>query len=173
MTATSIPDPMQNEPTAKLQASVDRARAQCHRLVNRCIAELRKLQTERQVRNETLEAGTDLSHLGLSDACVISKAVNQETVASVRRDKRDEWQAERAAAAAEYQQAMALPDLLAKPIAERFAEYKAAAVAEQTQTPAATPISPVAKQTHHLGRNSRCTCGSGLKYKRCCARKAA
>ena len=76
--AASIPDPMQIEPTAKLQALVDRARAQCHRLVNRCIAELRKLQTERQRRNETTKEGADLAYLGICDFHAVKKAVDVE-----------------------------------------------------------------------------------------------
>ena len=41
-----------NNPDAeKVQKSVDRSRAQAHRLLHKCTAELRKLQTERQARN--------------------------------------------------------------------------------------------------------------------------
>jgi hypothetical protein len=52
---TPIEDPMQNNTTAPLQNSVDRARAHSHRLLHKCTAELRKLQTERQFRNDLLE----------------------------------------------------------------------------------------------------------------------
>jgi hypothetical protein len=69
----SADDPMQNEASSKLQQSVDRARSQSHRLLHRCTAELRKLQTERQFRNEYFEEGTDLSHLGLCDLRAIGK----------------------------------------------------------------------------------------------------
>ncbi len=161
--AASIPDPMQIEPTAKLQASVDRARAHCHRLVNRCIAELRKLQTERQTRNETTKPGTDLSYLGICDFHAVKKTVDVEARA-VETRRQLESRTDTVVLKNQMEQAYG-PQPGPLP------------VANQTQTPAATPISPVAKQaakqTHRPGRNSRCTCGSGLKYKRCCARKAA
>lgn len=32
---------------------------------------------------------------------------------------------------------------------------------------AKTPV----KETHHIGRNSRCPCGSGKKYKQCCGKE--
>ncbi len=56
-------DPMQLDTTAKIQLSVDRARSQAHRPMHKCTAELRKLQTERIYRNESTDAGTDLSHM--------------------------------------------------------------------------------------------------------------
>ncbi|HVV44298.1 MAG TPA: hypothetical protein VHC72_03810, partial [Bryobacteraceae bacterium] len=42
-----IHDPMEatNEPAERVQLTIDRARAQAHRIVHRCTAELRKLQT--------------------------------------------------------------------------------------------------------------------------------
>ncbi len=40
------PDPMQNEATARLQTSVDRARAQSHNILRRSLAELRRLQSQ-------------------------------------------------------------------------------------------------------------------------------
>ncbi len=52
-----IPDPMQNEAAAKLQNSVDRARAQSHRLLHRCTTELRRLQTDRLYLDEILPEG--------------------------------------------------------------------------------------------------------------------
>ncbi len=45
-------DPMMDERTEKQQRSVDRARAQSHYILRRSIAELTKLQTERQLRNQ-------------------------------------------------------------------------------------------------------------------------
>jgi hypothetical protein len=54
-------DPMESTvpDAAKVQLSVDRARSQSHRLLHKCTAELRKLQTERQFRNNYSEPGTD------------------------------------------------------------------------------------------------------------------
>jgi hypothetical protein len=43
-----ILDPMEDDHMAATQKSVDRARAQAHRLLHKCTAELRRLQTERR-----------------------------------------------------------------------------------------------------------------------------
>ena len=80
-------DPMQQEATARLQVSVDRARSQAHRLLHKCTAELRKLQTDRQYRNETFEAGTDLSDFGLADFRVIRKGIDAKFRANYHREK--------------------------------------------------------------------------------------
>ena len=81
-----IPDPMQIEAQAKLQQSVDRARSQAHRLLHKCTAELRKLQTERLYRNESTEAGTDISHLGVSDSRKVAKDLMNLSIAQYRRE---------------------------------------------------------------------------------------
>ncbi len=138
-----VDDPMQNEATAKLQASVDRARAQCHRLINHSTAELRKLQTERQTRNETTDAGTDLSSLGICDFHAVKKAANEEAKNHETRRQRESRT-----------DTIVLKNEL-----------------EQAYGPQPGPL-PVAKQTHP-GRNSRCTCGSGQKYKHCCGGRNA
>jgi hypothetical protein len=83
----SIPDPMRHETQAKLQLSVDRARALYQRLLHKCTAELRKLQTERQLRNESFEAGTDLSHFGLCDWASIDKALDRQFLSDYQRKK--------------------------------------------------------------------------------------
>ena len=83
----AIPDPMQNEAQAKLQLSVDRARNQAHRLLHKCTAELRKLQTERQYRNESFPEGTDISNLGICDLATIHKDVGRQIMAEYRRKK--------------------------------------------------------------------------------------
>jgi hypothetical protein len=45
-------DPMQQEKHAKIQLTVDRARSQAHRLLHKCTAELRRLQTDRALREQ-------------------------------------------------------------------------------------------------------------------------
>jgi len=133
----SLPDPMRHETQAKLQLSVDRARSQAHRLLHKCTAELRKLQTERQLRNESFDAGTDLSHFGLCDWSSISKDLDRQFMADYRRDKH-------------------------KGMAEIDAMLS-------------TPIRPPAQPGSFCktGRNAQCPCGSGQKYKRCCARNVS
>jgi hypothetical protein len=84
---SSIPDPMRHETQAKLQLSVDRARALYQRLLHKCTAELRKLQTERQLRNESFDAGFDLSQFGLCDWSFISKDLARQFMTNYRRDK--------------------------------------------------------------------------------------
>ena len=83
----AIPDPMQMEAFAKLQLSVDRARSQAHRLLHKCTAELRKLQTERRLRDESFEAGADLSQFGLCDWAFIRKALDAQFIAGFQRRK--------------------------------------------------------------------------------------
>ena len=82
-----IPDPMQNEAHAKLQLSVDRARNQAHRLLHKCTAELRKLQTERHYRNESLPAETDMSGFGICDVQSVHKGLDRQFMAEYRRKK--------------------------------------------------------------------------------------
>jgi hypothetical protein len=82
-------DPMEtgNAAAEKTQLSVDRARSQAHRLLHKCTAELRKLQTERQYRNESLPTGTDISHLGICDLPAIYKDLDRQFMAEYRRKK--------------------------------------------------------------------------------------
>jgi len=125
-----IPDPMQYEPTAKLQHSVDRARAQCHRLLLRCTAELRKLQTERHVRNETQQEGADLAHFGLCDLRTVTRAVGEQLSVELmleKRDKRDN--------AAAYHEAMRIAAAIPMP-------------AKPTQTPRNSPCPCGSGQKH-------------------------
>ena len=82
-----IEDPMQQEATARLQIAVDRARSQAHRLLHKCTAELRKLQTERQYRNEYFAQGTDVSQLGLCDLRTVQKNIDSQHVREFRHQK--------------------------------------------------------------------------------------
>ena len=75
---TAAPDPMRDQTQAKLQQSVDRARNQYQRLLHKCTAELRKLQTERHLRNGSFDRGTNISHFGLCDWAFISKDIARQ-----------------------------------------------------------------------------------------------
>jgi hypothetical protein len=59
-----ILDPMEtaNANVERIQKSVDRARSQAHRLLHKCTAELRALQTQRQFRNNCFEPGANVSN---------------------------------------------------------------------------------------------------------------
>ena len=135
---------MQHETAARTQNSVDRARAQAHRLLHKCTAELRKLQTERHFRNEYFVAGSDLSHLGICDFAHVRKAVGREISNGLRQHKLDEIN-EMAAAFEDNRQHVA-------------------AITRQTQSPAQSPT--------QTPRNAQCPCNSGQKYKRCCGKNA-
>ena len=59
----------------EIQASVDRARTQALGILNRATAELRRLQTERRLRVETLPAQFEPTHLGISDTKQVTKGI--------------------------------------------------------------------------------------------------
>jgi hypothetical protein len=58
--------------------SIERARAHAHRVLKQSEAHLRRLQTERQVRQEVFVKGTDASDLGLADYHAVMKAASTE-----------------------------------------------------------------------------------------------
>jgi hypothetical protein len=125
-------DPMLDPETAKIQQAVDRARTQAHRAFNRAIAELRRLQTERQFRAEFLPEDFDTENLGLVSYKEIAPAL-------------------RKLSRAEEQTSMdqAMNQMMA-----------------QINRP--LPTLPPEKLGSFCARNAPCTCGSGIKYKRCC-----
>ena len=131
---------MQIEATAKLQFAVDRA--QCHRLLHKCTAELRKLQTERMFRQQEIGEKVDLSFMGIAELRVVRKSMDESNTGVLRKHKITVIESDAA-----------------------FARAMGSAFETNTtkQSRDADPIS----------RNSRCACGSGLKYKRCCAMKMA
>ena len=150
--ATGAPDPMQSASTAKLQLSVDRARSQSHRLLHKCTAELRRLQTERHFLNQTLEPGVDLSALGLTDYRAIQKGLDRQVAARLRKRHLDE--------AEQY-------DEMTKVTAEQTARL----LTIQTQSAPRQPQRE-APQAEPIARNAPCPCHSGEKYKRCCGKNA-
>ncbi|HXE64181.1 MAG TPA: SEC-C metal-binding domain-containing protein [Bryobacteraceae bacterium] len=70
------------------QSSIDRARSQASRLLYRATAELRRLQTERHYRNETVPEGTDLSDLGICDFEKIIRAADRAFERERRRNRK-------------------------------------------------------------------------------------
>ena len=74
----SFRDPANNNTETQLQLSVDQARSQAHRLLHKCTAELRKLQTDRRYRDETFEAGANISDHGLADWRYIRKGIAEK-----------------------------------------------------------------------------------------------
>ena len=145
--AGPIPDAMQNESTARLQNSVDRARALSHRLLHKCTAELRILQTERIYRNESFDAGTDISDFGVCDLRAIQRDLGHQVDSLRRRQERADKSE--------------LDALLGAPMPPLHAPRPA--TSSFCKEPSDAPSTP---------RNADCPCGSGLKHKRCCGKDA-
>ena len=84
-------DPMEadNPQAEKTQKSVDRARAHAHRLLHKCTAELRRLQTERHFAQEFFHEGADISDIGIADWRAITKAHGDRTRVELRQKKLD------------------------------------------------------------------------------------
>jgi hypothetical protein len=79
----SGPDPMVDPINAPAQRTIDRARGEAQRQMLRATAELRRLQTERQLRVECLDPGFDSARLGglasikdLQSALAVTRRVN-------------------------------------------------------------------------------------------------
>jgi type II secretory pathway component PulM len=93
--ATSVdettPDPLASDDARaeKIQRSVDRARAQAHRLLHKCTAELRRLQTDRHYAQELFFEGADTSDIGIADWRAITKAHGDRTRVELRQKKLD------------------------------------------------------------------------------------
>jgi hypothetical protein len=81
-----ILDPMEtaNPNAERIQKSVDRARSQAHRLLHKCTAELRKLQTERIFRCEFFDDPVDAVDLGLCDVRAVRKGIDEQPSANLR-----------------------------------------------------------------------------------------
>ena len=139
-----------NAGAEKVQRTVDRSRSQAHRLLHKCTAELRKIQTGRQYRNEIFDAGTDLSDFGLADWQSITKSLNgRREVPATPAVPTD-----------------APPEM---PFTERTP--RTASNASET-APTASNAAPAPSNVTQIARNAPCHCNSGLKYKRCCGKDA-
>ncbi|HEX4133230.1 MAG TPA: SEC-C domain-containing protein [Bryobacteraceae bacterium] len=140
-------DPIADEASeGRAWRAVDRARAQATRTLHRTIAELRRIQTERQHRVEFLPKDFDRS-VGLaslrdilpSSAAGVQRRLLQHKLGNFQ----DQWDSHR----------MAEPDLSAPAQTMEFTK----------RSQSAAPIT---------SRNAPCTCGSGIKFKRCCGKGA-
>jgi uncharacterized protein YchJ len=122
------------------QDSVERARANAHRIFTRCMNELRNIQTERHIR-----LNSDTSVLGLASSPAIYGAVKA---------------AGEAAEAALFNRVTAVPrqpvEIREHHAQANFAKQSQSAPPDVVQTPRGAP----------------CSCGSGIKFKRCCGKDA-
>jgi len=181
-------DPMQNPETEKQQKSVDRARAQSHSIFHRCLAALRKVQTERGIRCQAFPESGPPEGLGLMDFLQVSKVkpfdqTTQQSPASPQ-PAPTEPDASDDGMDAGMDALMALAE---KQLAQRFRKEGLASVPTPVPVPAAVPTVPtpapmgsnckpaaaVPVPTPNFPRNAPCRCGSGAKYKRCCGKDAA
>jgi hypothetical protein len=87
----TTPDPLESDDTRteKIQRSLDRARAQAHRLLHKCTAELRRLQTDRHYAQELFFEGADTSDIGIADWRAVTKAHGERTRVELRQKKLD------------------------------------------------------------------------------------
>jgi hypothetical protein len=181
-------DPMQNPETEKQQKSVDRARAQSHSIFHRCLAALRKVQTERGIRCQAFPESGPPEGLGLMDIVKVSKVkpfdqTTQPGPASPQPAPTEPDVADDGMAAG----MDALMALAEQQLAERFREEGFAGFSSVAPTPAPAtapqapaemasnckPAAAVPVPTPNFPRNAPCRCGSGAKYKRCCGKDAA
>jgi uncharacterized protein YecA (UPF0149 family) len=121
------------------QSSIDRARAQALRHFQRATAELRRLQTERQIRNETVPEDYDIATLGLASC--------KEMAAILKSDLRRQLLLHKLKDA---EMSTAVTEAICAPV------------------PAARQIFPASAESAPIPRGAPCPCGSGTKYKRCC-----
>jgi hypothetical protein len=148
-------DPMVEPAFAHAQETVDRARAQSHRNLYRATAELRRLQTERQVRIECLPKDFDTNAIG-----GLTSITDIEPILAL--DLRRQLLKHKLEGTGTLEEIMRLTN---PPV-----------------SPAQTPEPPTTKRTQskyekaaeptQIPRSQPCPCGSGVKYKRCCGRNA-
>jgi hypothetical protein len=145
-------DPMVEPAFAHAQETVDRARAQSHRNLHRATAELRRLQTERQVRVECLPKDFETNHLG-----GLASIKDLEPILAL--DLRRKLLKHKLEGTDTLEAIMRLTNPPVPP----------AAAPEPPEPPATKRTRSAPTQ---IARSQPCPCGSGVKYKRCCGRNA-
>ena len=140
--ADPFTDAMSSASTSKTQIAVDRARLQTHRILTRCMTELRRLQNERRFRIEILPPGFNTAELGL--------ASYKDLMPAMVAEKR--WQ-------------------LQKRKLEGLGSFESMLEAA-TAPPQSSPAKQTQSAPVFTPRNAPCPCGSNEKYKRCCGKNA-
>jgi len=128
-----------------LLRSIQRARANAQRTFHRSIAELRRLQTERCFRREFLPKGFDPSGDGIGS---FKETIPVMTTSGIRRQM-------------EERNGGSFFDILRTSLDKPLPNF-----AERSQ------LQPSGGH-ERTPRNAACPCGSGRKFKRCCARIAS
>jgi uncharacterized protein YecA (UPF0149 family) len=138
-------DSLADDFTSPEQKSVDRARAQSHTILRRCLAELRKLQTERAIRPQL--PGQSLPALaGLKQVDTALRIHDRQRLLARKADGLD-----------------TLEGLIAQADKNLCMDIQASK----------EPPSSFCKNVPEPLRNAPCPCNSGMKYKQCCARTGA
>jgi uncharacterized protein YchJ len=140
--------------TARLRRCADdddHSRTFANRLLRNSIAELRRLQTDRQIREEL---DPDLPATGLASYRELIAAFNARGVFDLQTRKAD------GTGSISKIIDKALPN--STPKAENWVRF----VKENS------PVVAPSHQSNTIGRNAPCPCGSRDKFKRCCGRDA-
>jgi len=128
----------------RTQATIDRARSEAQRQLLRAANELRRLQTERQIRVECLPATFNTNTIGgLTSTKDLKLFLQRIEIRSTLMP-------------ADLERATARPTESTPTKRTQSVDAAPAAFPSQPQTP----------------RNAPCPCGSGDKFKRCCGRNA-
>jgi hypothetical protein len=146
-------DPMVDPAAAQTQQAVDRARNDAHRAFQRSISELRRLQTERQFRNESFPDDFDPATLGIASFKDMAPALMIDTQRQLLLQKLRTSLPNRDGHGA-------APNSSGELNAENNSQPKQLFAIRTQSGVGQTP------------RNSPCACGSGLKFKRCCGKGA-
>jgi uncharacterized protein YecA (UPF0149 family) len=159
---STSPEDATQEQLDQIQTSIDRARATAQRSLNRNLAELRRVQTERVYR-QMLPKGLDTADMGQARCKGLKLAAINKKEAEKAKKEED---------AREMERFYARSRELYKQAQEKFANQTQSAAAnarpshpgpeitEQSQSESPEPAS--------IPRGAPCPCGSGQKYKRCC-----
>jgi SEC-C motif len=131
------------EGKADAQNSIDRARTQALRHFQRATAELRRIQTERQIRSETVPEDFDASTLGLASCKDMAPILKSDLRRQLLLHKLKETE-----------MSTAVAEAICAPM------------------PSAIQTLHAMDESAPIPRGAPCPCGSGAKYKRCCGTNA-
>ncbi len=158
-------DPMVDPAAAHTQQSVDRARNDAHRAFQRSLSELRRLQTERQFRIESFPEDFDPATLGVASFKDMAPALMIDTKRQLLLQKLHEILAA--------QSFGTVPTMVPNRARQEAAtKSPGALIAEHNSDSNASFTIPTQSALGQTPRNSPCTCGSGMKFKRCCGKGA-
>jgi hypothetical protein len=157
MSETCELDPMEDDSAARPQISVDRARAQSHNILRRSIAELRRLQTQRNIRLEIFPAAEspDPDLTSYSDVATFLNSHERGKLLARKLDGLDSLAAIAGMGPS-------------RPLSASFPPPPA----EAPGTAVGSFCKPADRPASGTPRNAPCPCGSGVKHKRCCGKSA-